>query len=282
MFDYRSSNTFNYFNEFNPERRKLIDALQAQVMAGEADELQKLFGVKGDTLQEAVDVTGEIYRSPLIAAIDRYDPGVMYAAMQFPDLPTGAQRRLLENGVIFSGMFGLLRPDDLIPNYRLKMDASVTGVGKVSSYWRPVLSDRLNTLLKGQVVWNLLPGAHEAAWDDAETYARMFRVKFYKEAESGERKAVSHGVKELRGALVHHIVIELPETIEDLDEWEAPEGFEVDFAASEIDEASGGGTIAMVSSPGWEERRDARRKARALAAAEAEAARRAREEEDED
>ena len=78
-------------------------------------------------LQEAVDATGEIYRSPLMAAIDRYNPGVMYAAMQFPELPTGAQRRLLENGVIFSGLFGLLRPDDLIPNYRLKMDASVEG-----------------------------------------------------------------------------------------------------------------------------------------------------------
>ena len=280
MFDYRSSNTFNYFNEFNPERRQLIDALQAQVMAGEADELEKLFGVKGDTLQEAVDVTGELYRSPLIAAIDRYNPGVMYAAMEFPELPTGAQRRLLENGVIFSGMFGLLRPDDLIPNYRLKMDASVDGIGKVSTFWKPILSERLNALVKGQVVWNLLPGAHEAAWTDEATYARMFRVKFYREDESGERKAVSHGVKELRGALVGHIVIELPETIEELDEWEPPGGFEVDFAASEIDEETGGGTIAMVSAPGWEKRREARRKARAQAAAEAEAAKRAREAEE--
>ena len=280
MFDYRSSNTFNYFNEFNAERRALIDALQKQVKAGEADELETLFGVKGDTLQQAVDVTGELYRSPLIAAIDRYNPGVMYAAMQFPELPTGAQRRLLENGVIFSGLFGLLRPDDLIPNYRLKMDASVNEIGKVSSYWKPLISKRLNELLEGQVVWNLLPGAHAAAWDDEETYARMFHVKFYREDESGERKAVSHGVKELRGALVHHIVIELPETIEDIDEWEAPDGFEVDFGNSEIDEETGGGTIVMVSSPGWEERRAARRKARREAEAEAAAAKKAREEDD--
>ena len=31
MFDYRSSNTFNYFSHLNPERRALIDALQTQV-----------------------------------------------------------------------------------------------------------------------------------------------------------------------------------------------------------------------------------------------------------
>ncbi len=28
MFDYRSSDTFNYFNDLNPERRTLIDAVQ--------------------------------------------------------------------------------------------------------------------------------------------------------------------------------------------------------------------------------------------------------------
>lgn len=281
MFDYRSSNTFNYFNGLNPERRALIDALQAQVRDGEEEELQKLFGVKGDTLQEAVDATGEIYRSPLMAAIDRYNPGVMYAAMQFPELPTGAQRRLLENGVIFSGLFGLLRPDDLIPNYRLKMDASVNEIGKVSTYWKPVLSPVLNDLLAGQVVWNLLPGAHAAAWDDAGTYKRMLSVKFFREDEDGETKAVTHGVKELRGALVHHIVIELPETAEDLDEWEAPGGYELDLEASELDD-KGSGTVVMVSRPGWEERRAARRKARAQAEAEAAAAKKAREEDEEE
>ncbi|MEM1055461.1 MAG: peroxide stress protein YaaA [Bacteroidota bacterium] len=282
MFDYRSSNTFNYFHDLNPERRALIDALQSQVRDGGEQELSKLFGVKGETLQAAVDATGEIYRSPLMAAIDRYNPGVMYAAMQFPELPTGAQRRLLENGVILSGLFGLLRPDDLIPNYRLKIDASVDGVGRASTYWKPVISPVLNKLLTGQVVWNLLPSAHAATWSDEETYARMFILKFYKEDESGERKSVSHGVKELRGALVHHIVIELPETVEDLMEWEAPDGYEVDLEASEIDEETGGGTIVMVSRPGWEQRRAARRKARAEAEAEAEAAKRAREDDDDD
>ena len=35
MFDYRSSNTFNYFNQLNPERRAPIDALQAQIKAAD-------------------------------------------------------------------------------------------------------------------------------------------------------------------------------------------------------------------------------------------------------
>ena len=281
MFDYRSSNTFNYFSELNPERRALIDALQAEIDGADETGLETLLGVKGGTLEEAVAVNRDIYRSPLMAAVDRYGPGVMYAAMDFAGLPTGSQRRLLENGVIFSGLFGLLRPDDLIPNYRLKMDATVGDLGKVSSYWKPSLSEHLNKLLAGQSVWNLLSGTHETAWDDAETYARMIRVKFYRESDDGERTAVSHGVKELRGALVAYIVNETADSVDALEDWEAPDGYEVDRDASEIDEA-GGGTVVMVSAPGWEKRRAARRKARAQAEAEAEAARAARERDEDD
>jgi len=279
MFDYRSSNTFNYFSQLNPERRALIDALQAQIKAADEKALEALLGVKGDALQAAVDADLGIYRSPLMAAVDRYGPGVMYASMDFAGLPTGSQRRLLENGVILSGLFGLLRPDDLIPDYKLRMDTKVEGLGKVSSYWREPLSAALNELLAGHAVWNLLSGTHEAAWDDAGTYGRMIRVKFYKEDESGERAAVSHGVKELRGALVAHIVNETADSVASLDDWESPGGYEVDHEASEIDEA-GGGTVVMVSSPGWEARRADRRKVRAQAEAEAAAAKRAREEDD--
>ncbi len=280
MFDYRSSNTFNYFSDLNPERRTLIDALQAQVREGGEADLETLFGVKGDALAEAVELNIDVYKSPLMAAVDRYGPGVMYRAMDFAGLPTGSQRRLLENGVIFSGLFGLLRPDDLIPNYKLKMDARVDGVGKVASYWREPLSAELNKLVEGHAVWNLLPGTHEMAWNDAETYGRMIRIKFFREDETGERSAVTHGVKELRGALVAYIVNETADSVDALEDWEAPDGYEVDHEASEID-AKGGGTVVMVTSPGWEARRVARRKARAEAEAE-NARRRSRSEDDED
>ncbi len=269
MFDYRSSNTFNYFSDLNPERRTLIDAVQAQVRAardaGDTAALEAFFGVKGDALERAVEVSLAVYDSPLTAAIDRYAPGVMYRAMEFTALPTGAQRRLLENGIIFSGLFGLLRPDDLVPDYRLRMDARVDGVGKPAAYWREPLSRTLNELLAGQAVWNLLPAAFEDAWDDAGTAARTIRVKFVKETD-GERKALTHGIKELRGALAGFIVTQVADSVDALDLWDAPDGYELDRDASELD-AAGGGTVVMVSAPGWEARRAERHRLRAEAAA---------------
>ena len=271
MFDYRSSNTFNYFNALNPERRALIKGLHEQIEAEKG--LEKLFGLKDKALQEAIDADLAIYESPLMAAIERYGPGVMYQSMDFEALPTGAQRRLLENGVIISGMFGLLRPDDLIPMYKLKIDASVEGIGKMSKYWRPHLSPILNELLKGRVVWNLLPGAHEETWEDDQSYDRMYRLKFFKE-EKKKLKAVTHGVKELRGSLINFIVTALAETVEALEDWEAEDGFEPDYEASEMDE-NGGGTIVMVSRPGWKKRRTTRRQAKAAIEAERRARREA-------
>lgn len=247
MFDYRTSNTFNYFNELNPERRALIDAVQQTIAGGEG--LEEIFGVKGEALADAMAVNQEVYNAPLMSALDRYSPGVMYKSMDFAGLPTGAQRRLLENGIIFSGLFGILRPDDLIPNYRLRMDAALPVIGKVSQFWKPVLSPALNRALEGNFVWNLLPGVHEDAWEDDHTYAKMIKVKFFTERD-GERQPVTHGVKPLRGQLVNFIVRESLETLGPLQEWRHPEGFVYDAEGTEDDPETRTVTIAMVKREG--------------------------------
>ncbi|NQV71587.1 YaaA family protein [bacterium] len=244
MFDYRTSNTFNYFHQLKPERRKLIDHLHSVIKSGEHD-LSALFGVKDANLEAAVKANLEIYKSPLISALDRYAPGVMYQAMDFPGLPTGAQRRLLEEGIIFSGMFGLLRPDDLIPMYKLKMDASIPGLGNVGSFWRESLSKALNETLKDRWVWNFLPGVHEDAWTNEVTYEAMVRVKFFIQ-KGGEREAVTHGVKPLRGKLANYIVKETVEDLEMLVDWKHPDGYVLDPSVSSYDEDSRTHILSMV------------------------------------
>ncbi len=245
MFDYRSSNTFNYFHDLNPERRRLIDALLAFMEQQDDDALSAFFGVKGDVLAEAVEANRSLYQAPLMSALDRYSPGVMFKAMDFGRLPTGAQRRLLENGIIFSGLFGLLRPDDLIPNYRLKMDANLPGIGRVGTYWREHLSTLLNQTLEGRFVWNLLPGVHQDAWDDTHTYEAMVTLRFFKMVD-GERKPVTHGVKPLRGQLVNFIVRETLEDLELFQEWTHPAGYRLDPEASSFDEATRTHHLVMV------------------------------------
>lgn len=233
MFDYRTSNTFNYFNELNSDRRQLIAAMQQAVEAGE--NLEAMFGVAEDDLEDVIDINAEIYDAPLMSALDRFSPGIMYDAMDFPGLPTGAQRRLLENGIIFSGLFGLLRPDDLIPDHRLPMNVIVPEIGKLSDYWRPLISPVLNKELKDAFVWNFLPAALMDAWDDERSYERIIRVRFY-DQKDGKRTEITDDVPTLEGRLVNFIVRESAEDLESLLEWTHPDGYQYDPDATNEDE----------------------------------------------
>jgi cytoplasmic iron level regulating protein YaaA (DUF328/UPF0246 family) len=248
MFDYRTSGTFNYFDDLNPDRRELIDTLQTVIAEEDEEALADVFGLEGYELEEAVRVNEEIYDAPLMSALDRYSPGVMYAAMDFANLPTGAQRRLLENGVVLSGLFGLLRPDDLIPNYQLGMDAELPGIGPVAEYWRPIISPILNDSLEGRWVWDMLPEVHRGAWTDEHTYQARVEVEFER-VEDGERVPITGEDLEVqRGQFVNFIVQETAEEMDDLREWAEEESDELAFdeAASTYDEDTRTWTVVMV------------------------------------
>ena len=242
MFDYRTSGTFNYFEDLNPERRKLIDALHEILDEHDEDTLADILGLEGPELEEAIRVDAEVYDAPLMSALDRYSPGVMYAAMDFANLPTGAQRRLLENGIIFSGLFGLLRPDDLIPNYRLRMDAELPGIGPVTDYWRPRISPVLADTLEGRFVWDLLPDVHRSAWDDERTYKARALVEFKDKKGNAPSE---EDLEVLRGQLVNFVVRETAEDVEELEEWEHPEGYQYSKRASSFDEDTKTWTVVM-------------------------------------
>lgn len=279
MFDYRSSGTFNFFKELNQTRQKLIEAVQDVIR--EEDDLASIFNLDGDELESAVEADLNIYDAPLMSAFDRYSPGVTYSAIDFQNLPTGAQRRLLENGIIFSGLFGILRPDDLIPNYQLGMEDELPGVGPVYEFWKPHISPLLNRVLEGRWVWNLLPEVHRKAWEDEHTYERMIDVEFYQETEDGERSPTSHDIRNLRGSLVNFVVEETVEDMESFKEWEHPQGYQLDEEASSHDEETKRSNLIMVQREGWEERRRKRKEEEARLAREAEEAKAAKEREKE-
>ena len=248
MFDYRTSGTFNYFDDLNPERRELIDMLQKTIEEKDEEALADLFGLKDYELEEAVRVNKELYDAPLMSALDRYSPGVMYAAMDFANLPTGAQRRLLENGVVLSGLFGLLRPDDLIPNHQLGMEVTLPDIGPVADYWRPIISPVLNEGLEDRWVWDLLPEVHRKAWTDEHTYEARVEVRFER-VEDGERVPITGEDLEVqRGQFVNVIVQETAEEMDDLREWAEEESDELAFdeEASTYDEETKTWTVVMV------------------------------------
>ncbi len=161
-------------------------------------------------------------------ALDRYT-GVLYRELDAASLDSAARRRLTSSTLIASGLWGLVGPNDPIPDYRLKMGASLPGLGKLSTFWRPHLTAALQDRLAGRVVWGLLPNEHAAAWDPEQVaVTRRITVRFV----TAEDTTVSHWNKLLKGSLVRHLAATGLTDHRGLAAFDHPSGYRYDPAAT--------------------------------------------------
>jgi cytoplasmic iron level regulating protein YaaA (DUF328/UPF0246 family) len=190
-----------------------------------------------EVLRAARSVGATRLRAPTLPAMERYT-GVLYQGLAWGTLPGAARRRGEAQVRIASGLWGLVAPADPIPAYRLKMSASLDGLGRLSTWWRPRLAPVVADLTDGRVVWDLLPNEHAAAMDwTAAQPARRVTVRFV----DAEGRTVSHWNKLLKGSLVRWVLTECPAGPEALGSFEHPLGYRFDPAASTLD-----GVVAAV------------------------------------
>ncbi len=240
LLDIVRDRRLNAFREMDLSRRAVINALQAS-LSQPTDDLSKLFSVKGERLDEAIATNGKLPAGPLMPAINRYS-GVMFDFLDYGSMAKAEQAAFDQHAILFSGLWGLLRPTDLIPDYKLKMDASLPGFGKVSAFWKPLVSAMLNPMLDDVVVWDLLPGAHRAAWDGKAGYAARWQVKFVQQGERKGKpvyKTVTHWSKALKGALVRFICEHSVTSPDALVDFTHPEGYVYRPSESKLDERGG-------------------------------------------
>lgn len=170
-------------------------------------------------------------RAGTMPAIERYT-GVLYRELAWPTLPGAARRRGGDCVRIVSGLWGLVAPGDPIPEYRLKMSASLPEIGRLSTWWRPSLSAAVASLSAGRTVWDLLPNEHAAAldWSSAEP-ARRVKVRFVD--RSG--RTVSHWNKLLKGSLVRWLLAHPAAGPDQLGSFDHPLGYRFDPEGSDLD-----------------------------------------------
>ncbi|MGI9577638.1 MAG: YaaA family protein [Microthrixaceae bacterium] len=208
-------------------RLRVVDSLTRLARSGDQKGLSRSFGVRGDLLVRAIDSNSSIDDALTLPAIDRYD-GVLYQYLDAASLGKRACRSLDTRVRIFSGLWGVLSPQELVPDYRLKMSASLPDLAKLSSWWRSEVTEYLwGGLKRGATVWNLLPNEHAAAWDPPSRENEVTAV-FLSPGSDGKLRAVAHWNKALKGALVRHLVQHPSVEPEDLADWEHPEGLRLD------------------------------------------------------
>lgn len=199
------SETDHFFKDLQRPRHEVIKALKTSMKEPELNR-SKLLGVKGKKVGEATKANLIVDKSVTMPAIERYT-GVLYDALSYSSLPASLQKKIDDQVVIFSGLWGALKPKDLIPDYKLKMGAKLPHLGVLSRFWKPYLTSELR-LSNTKCVWDLLPGEHSAGWDPLIAEKRI-RVKFLDDVmKNGKQQlvSVSHWNKLLKGALVQYVI----------------------------------------------------------------------------
>jgi hypothetical protein len=147
-------------------------------------------------------------RSAPTARADRIYTGVLYDALDLGSLTGAARGRATRWLAIMSSVFGVVRPSDAIPAYRLSGDSNLPGIGIVSSYWRDHLDAVLVPAAGNGLVIDLRSGMYAGFWRPPATMApRIATVRVLHEHQ-GTRKVVSHFNKATKGRIVRELLLD--------------------------------------------------------------------------
>jgi hypothetical protein len=98
-------------------------------------------------LSDALDgdraANAELDTSPTMPAGRRYR-GILHDALDYPTLPAASRRRAEASVVVLSGLWGAVRPTDLLPAYRIGISTNLPKIGPLPTYWRAPLAAALD------------------------------------------------------------------------------------------------------------------------------------------
>lgn len=135
-----------------------------------------------------------------------------------PDQDQYAQQHLR----ILSGLYGILKPLDLIQPYRLEMGTKLSNArGKdLYQFWGDKITDALNEELgEGDVLINLASNEYFKSVNTRKLHTRIVTPVF-KDTKNGVQKIISFYAKKARGLMTRYMIdnrIEQAEALKDFD-----------------------------------------------------------------
>jgi cytoplasmic iron level regulating protein YaaA (DUF328/UPF0246 family) len=185
------------FGELARQRTRVVNALK-RAKGGTA----KALGAKGDLLRAAKDANLAVIGASTRPAHERFT-GVVWGHLDPPTLTTDGRRRAAAGVLVLSALTGLTAWSDPVPDFRLKLSASLPPVGNLAAFWRPMLSTVLNQHLAGHTVVDLLPNEHRAAWiPDPDRYDLRRPALVFPDG-----RPAGHGGKAAKGLLARALLL---------------------------------------------------------------------------
>ena len=186
-----------------PTRATLMESL-VRLCVDDPDKAAAVLGL-GPAQRDLVQRNAVLPGAPTARA-DAIYTGVLYDALGFDTLSPAARRRATARVAIASALFGIVRPGDRIPAYRLSGDATLPGTGSVAGAWREVLGEAVTDAVGTGLLVDLRSGTYAAFWrPDASLARRVATVRVLHES-GGRRSVVSHFNKATKGRIVRALL----------------------------------------------------------------------------
>lgn len=183
-----------------PARRKALEAL-TELVSGDRDAAAAALHLPASVAEEALRADADVELAPTTSALRRYS-GVVYQGLGYARLSATARRLADRQVFVFSGLFGVLRGDDPVPDYRVPVKAVLPGVGPLSSYWRNALADVVPVLLGDGPVLDLRSSDYAAMWRPTRDLAeRVITVRILSPKPAGGHGVISYPSKLGKGRL---------------------------------------------------------------------------------
>ena len=159
---------------------------------------------KGNRYEEAMNLNRSIWEWPYMEAIERYS-GSMYSAIDYEHMTSKAKSFFRENFIVLSGMYGMVKPSDMIGNYKLPIEARW-----LYNFWGSSITETLQNMRPRYIV-DLLPLSYKKLihWNTIDT--QIVRVDFLSisnpswEETKQKYKKMTHWVKKVKWKWIKEI-----------------------------------------------------------------------------
>ena len=171
--------------EFEREVNQVVRLLELI----EDEDLRSVYGTSAEKALMFHRQNQDIFNSYCAPAIERYT-GVVYEHINWQTLGEDAKKYMENHIFIFSGLFGMLTPLTLIPDYKLKMN-----VLSLQYHWNPILTEALS---KEDLIFDLLPQVYRKAYTPNKN---VIKVEFIVE-NKGKKTSAGHYGKAVKGKFI--------------------------------------------------------------------------------
>lgn len=151
--------------------------------------------------------------------------GDVYTGLDAESLPTDVWQRGQSQMRILSGLYGVLRPLDLMQAYRLEMGTKLLTKNHKDLYgfWGDAITEKLNQALAEEntkVLVNLASNEYFKSVNKKKLNADIITPVF-KDTKNGQLKVISFYAKKARGLMARFILEQAPQSVDELKRFNA-------------------------------------------------------------